>query len=90
MITVPIGDAETRPMDLEKLFRNCSGNFDSHSLLIPILLPPDENTSLEQPLSCGSSDAVVCRMRRLLRLEIVPGVRLPRGVKTKTKTAHQK
>ena len=77
-------------MDLEKLFRNCSGNFDSDSLPIPMLLPPDENIALEQRLSCGFSDAKVCRMRRLLRLEIVPGVRLPGGVKTKTETTHQK
>ena len=80
MVMVPVGDVKARAMDFEKLFRNCSGNFDSHSLPIPILLPPDENTALEPPLYCGSSDTVVCTLRCLLRLETVPGVRLPLGV----------
>ena len=90
MIMVPVGNVKTKAINLEKLFRNCSGTFGGDSLPIPMLLPPDENIALEQHLSCGSSNTMACRMRRLLRLEIVPGVRLPRGVKTKTETAHQK
>ena len=60
MIMVSSGDFKVRAMDLEELFRNCSGNFDSHYLPNPILLPPVENIALDAPSSCGSSATRVC------------------------------